>query len=767
MAKRLDKFTKPFRDSRIPFLLTEVVTDGQGEMVDVVCLFLNGPAAALLGLPEKELYRQRFTHIFPAAALETLEPLREVAFSGSAASFPFTTALNQKITVTCYQPRYGMAACFLEPVREEAPPAHARFLAENLPGVILSLELSRAGCRCLSFTQGLCALTGRSRRELLDRCADFTALAEPEDRPELLQILLDAARENRRTTHRFHLSRQDGEPAWVELRAEVAARREGTVSFYAVLLDARQDRRIQTRLEETQTRLNDALAELNLFYDELPAPLCLFRREAAGEAPRPVRLSRELSGLLGCPLPELERRLAEDPLWRVMPADREALLSAAAESRAAGRPLRHVCRLQAKGGGVLWAALDVVWHGLESGAELIYSGCLDITKERELSREVQFRAQLCELMLDQARMMSFDYDPVEDVARSWRHDGSSHRVPNVREHYLSHMDHDPAIHPDDRKRRSAMIRRLLSRPGMETLEYRANYDGQGWRWCHISWVSVMDGTGSVCRLLGRAEDITRRKMSALRFETLAAGQKKLPPGALAVIRLDLTADRITDAKTSSRYLSGVLFGNTADACLRHLRDNIPGEAQRQAFDEKFRRQALLEAPQSGAVKVELEHRFSLGEGGTVWVRTTAEIAVNPETLAFTAFCTVLNIDAQRQRDALPEALTRRDYDFVLTVNADTGLCRVYGEGAPSEPLSYRSAAARYLDTQTPSRKRSAFRQAARLETVLAHLETEEVYEYVGSLDVEASREKRMRWSWLDREGRVLLVTLESVGEDGR
>ena len=168
MAKRLDKFTKPFRDSRIPFLLAEIITDGEGEMVDVACRFINSPAAALLGLPAEDLHQRRFTHVFPAGALAALEPLRDVAFSGSAASFLYTTSLNRKIGVTCYQPQYGMAACILEPAREEASQEHTRFLAENLPGTVLSLELSRTGSRCLSFTQGLCVLTGWNRRELLD-----------------------------------------------------------------------------------------------------------------------------------------------------------------------------------------------------------------------------------------------------------------------------------------------------------------------------------------------------------------------------------------------------------------------------------------------------------------------------------------------------------------------------------------------------------------------------------------------------------------------
>ena len=58
MARRLDGFTRAFSDSKIPFLLAEVITDGQGEMVDLTCRYLNGAAAALAGqaglLPEME-----------------------------------------------------------------------------------------------------------------------------------------------------------------------------------------------------------------------------------------------------------------------------------------------------------------------------------------------------------------------------------------------------------------------------------------------------------------------------------------------------------------------------------------------------------------------------------------------------------------------------------------------------------------------------------------------------------------------------------------
>ena len=115
MAKHLDKFTQPFRDSPIPFALAEILTNGSGGMVDLVCRFLNPAAAALLGLSPEEVQGRRLSQLGPERALEQLAPMQAVAFSGSSASFPYVTAGGQTLTVTCYQVMYGTVACLLDP----------------------------------------------------------------------------------------------------------------------------------------------------------------------------------------------------------------------------------------------------------------------------------------------------------------------------------------------------------------------------------------------------------------------------------------------------------------------------------------------------------------------------------------------------------------------------------------------------------------------------------------------------------------------------
>ena len=100
-----------------------------------------------------------------------------MAFSGSCATFSYTTLLGQTLRVTCFQPMYGLAACILDasgPSLQGDP-----LLGEHMPMAAAVVELTRTGVRCLSFNQRLCQWTGLDRRTLLDRHAeDLSSLVD-------------------------------------------------------------------------------------------------------------------------------------------------------------------------------------------------------------------------------------------------------------------------------------------------------------------------------------------------------------------------------------------------------------------------------------------------------------------------------------------------------------------------------------------------------------------------------------------------------------
>ena len=747
MAKHLEKFTAAFQHSTIPFLLAEVLTNGRGEMVDLVFRFLNAPAEALLNAPAEALRGQRLTRAFPTLSLEPLRPLQSVAFSGSAASFDYTTLLGKPLTVTCYQPMYGLAACVLEPRRQSPARETGEVPLEHVPGAAAVLRLGRGGARCLSFNRRLCALSGWTRRELLDRfCEDLSALVDPADWPALLQDLLDAGREGRAVDRDLRLLRKSGGPVWVNLRAEVLSAGEGGYTFYAVLLDVDAQRRSQARLQETLGQLEAARRQTDQLFDNLPGGYALLRQGPGGGPPEPLRLSRGLAELLGYPAGELLRHLAADPLWRIPAADREELTAAAVRARNAGRPLRHTCRVRPKGGGSLLMSLEAVWQPQSDGGWLVYVACADVTRQREAEAELQFRSQLCDLLLDRSRILSFDYDPASDTARLERYGAGGRRTVRTLSPYLASLGEAGTVHPDDWKKVDAAIRRAAARPGTETLEYRADYDGQGWRWYRMSWVSLFDGRGNVYRLLGKAEDISDRVAAAGWFRSLADRQRTLFRDALTAARLDLSANRLLDARGADHRLTRVLFSNTADECIAHVQGNLPDPGERARFAALFERQVLLDAFQQGSAHFGLEHRFTVSDGDLRWVWTMAELAENPDTGHVEAFCCTVDIDRQHRQGPLLQALLERDYDEALTVDVRTALCRGCAGDGPARP--YGDFLAR-LAPPAP--------EALSLDAVTARLETAPVY----TLDAPPHH---IRCSWLDRASGLLLVTVQGLSE---
>lgn len=753
MAKRLDSFTRAFSTSKIPFLLLEIITDGQGDMVDLTCRYINGAAAALVNLPAETLTGKRFSRLFPAERLKDLRTLQKVAFSGSAASFPYTTAMGRTLTITCYQPAYGLVACVLDPWGHAGQDAAER-MESLLPGAAAVLELSRQGLRCLSFSQQLCRLTGRTREELLERDArDLSVLAAPGQWQDLLQTLRDAARDGTPVDHDFCLVLPDGTGRWVNLRSQVLSAQGGTASFFSVLLDVDQSYRDREDLRRVRADLARTREELQSLLDHLPGGYCLLRRE--GEVLTPLHLSRGLQELLGYPPKELLERMAADPLFALAPEEREEVVAQAVRCRVSGEPLRRVCRVLRGTGQSAWLSVEAVWQPEEAECCQVYAVCTDVSREREASEELRFQSQLCSLLLERSRTLRFDYDPETGTARVEFLGGGGRRSAHTVPDYLASLPHAERIHPDDRRRLASAVRRMSTRPGAQTVEYRGNYDGTGWRWYRISWDSLLDSQGNVRRLAGKAEDVTRQRAEAQRLRDLTARYRAESRGALAAARLDLTADRILDVRSAkSSLLRTALWGNTAAELLQSLRDALPEADQRERFAARCSRAALLESYPLGVSHLRQEHLLRTGSGAPSWVETTVELAEDPDSGRVEAFFHIRSTEEAHQRQSAFAALAA-GYELVASVDP-AGQCRFLGGTLDLPTLfSYRTLTARYQEHLPP---RSPLRQALRLEAVTAALEMQPC----NQVHVPGpGGDHLLEWSWLDRSQGLLLLRVRS------
>lgn len=731
MSKRLDKFTRSFQHSQIPFLLAEVLTDGTGKMVDLVCRFANAPAAALLDTGQEELTNQRFTRTFPAGALEELEPLARVAFSGSSASFSCTTALGRELTVTCYQPMYGLAACILEEVRTEESPEPDQPLTAYLPGAALVLELSRGRVRSLTFSQRLCDMTGYSRKQFLNRFSDdFSALAAPEDWPDLLQDLLDAIRENRPVTHEFRLVRRIGPPLWAELRVEQISRREGAAVLYAAVLDVDRQKRDRLRLEASLRQLESVRDQSVQLFDNIPGNTLLLRFPAEGPG-RLLRINSRTEAMLGLSGPELSAALAENPAALVLPADRDALTAAVRQAQAEGTELDHAFRFRRSDSTLLWLELRARFRSHADGSTLFYAVLEDITLGKKQESELRQFREFTDLLLYGADVVTLDYDPAADTARIEYPRAAGGRDIQVTQGYLAQLKENETIHPADRKAVAAALRRMAAKPGMGTFLFRSSRMETGWRTYQATCAPIFDERGNVYRIMGKAVDVTASLAAAERFRELSSRQKRLARQSLATARLDLSANRILDAKGAGRHMTRILFGNTAEECLRGIRDNIPFPEEQARFEQQFGRDTLLQAFRRGSTHFGLPHHITVGSGVVLHARSMLELAENPDTRQVEAFFAIINTEPEHLRVRTLEALLRQEGTLALAVRPATGRCTPLLGDCPDA----------YAALEGPP-----------LDQVAAALETAPRFTWTDG-------HRRFTFSWLDEVQDLLLVSV--------
>lgn len=769
MAKHLDRFTKAFADSRIPFLLVEVLTNGSGEMVDLIFRFINAPAATLLGAAPDALKNLRFSHAYPADRLRDLAPLAEVAFSGSAVSFPYETVLGKRLTVTCYQPMYGMACCVLESGSCAAVRSPADLLAENLPGGVAVLEVGSRGVRILSFNSHLCELARCSRKEFFNRFAENAApLIYPDDWPGLLQDLMDAARDNLAVNHDVRLNRRTGGALWVNLRADILSEGTAGATFYAMLLDIDQRRREQEQLEQASRKVEELQREYNQLLDNIPGGLCVFQVGDGGFPPELRRAGQGFCRLLGYSEAEILRRVNGDFFWHVHPDDRDAF-AAAVRAWHYDTPFFWTFRLRQKGGNYLWLSLETSACRTPDGGQTVYAAYTDVTLTHARQAEQCFRAELADLLLESREYISIDYDPAGDVGRLGLADPEGRRVIRTLPEYRKSLSVSSSIHPAHRKSVQSALRQAMAKPGRFSLEYLGNYGEDGYRWYRASCVSLADDRGNVFRVIGKAENISVQKAAVERFRARKTRWETQSAPALCAARLDLTANRPLDAKSASLYLTRALFGNTADEWLDSLRGGIPDGESQIRWSTVYTRNKLLESFRLGESMAFLEHRLFTGEESARWVRTAVELAENPHTHHVEAFFRSEDIDGDAFRNRVGATLLEREFDFSLAIDVRSRHSRICGGESvfPAGETDFYKLVQEYIDSLVLPEDRKQMRSATDLPNVTRRLKKAERYECFCRLTGEGGAVRRKRWEffWLDERREILVAAVRDVTAD--
>nr|WP_265593890.1 PAS domain S-box protein [Haloferula sp. BvORR071] len=368
--------------------------------------------------------------------------------------------------------------------------------------------LEEPGPRILFVNDAFLKLTGYTREEAVGRSPRFLAST---DTPGPAECRIEAALKARRPVREEFVSRtKTGEKLWLDLEiAPISDTRGRLTNLVFIGRDITERKLAEERLGETQARWRDIL-------DSMIAFVGLFSTD--GVVLEVNRAPLEAAGLhredvLGKPF-------ADSYWWKHSPSAREELRAVLLRV-ADGETVRGEFKVQVAGGRLI--TLDAIFCPLRDATGKVThlaGSAVDITKrkgaeEARRESELKFR-QLAE--------------NISEVF--WVADPAEQRVLYVSPAFEAIWGREPkslysspyawleSIHPEDQGRvRDAFMAGRAD--GSYDEEYRIVRPDGTLRWIHDRAFPVKDSSGEYYRLVGVAEDISKRKQAEERLREQA------------------------------------------------------------------------------------------------------------------------------------------------------------------------------------------------------------------------------------------------------
>jgi PAS domain S-box-containing protein len=232
--------------------------------LDLRLQLIEGPMLARLGYKAEDLVGRRLSELMPPEQLADLEPMYRAALAGESTSTeyraPRAEALTYDLQVAPYRDDAGKIVGVFSVARDiterkrieaQAQAAEARFATayEEAP---IGMGLLSPDGRFISVNPALCALTGYSRDQLLDRTpADITHPDDREPGDQVMRALVTGGLDHYHVEKRY--VHADGHP--IDVALHVALVRDG---------DGRPLHSVGQFLDITERKRQAAMAEREL-----------------------------------------------------------------------------------------------------------------------------------------------------------------------------------------------------------------------------------------------------------------------------------------------------------------------------------------------------------------------------------------------------------------------------------------------------------------------------------------------------------------------
>ena len=646
--------------------------------------------------------------------------------------------------------------------------AEMQYMLKRVPGAIAKYAVSRNGVKLLFLSEGYKELTGYSPAEEMEALSgNVLANVHPSDAPEMAAKIKEmCAATSSYYEHTFRLRCKDGRYKWVRLQGTNEGMVDGKVVFYAVYTDMTKDIESSQKEKRLREALEKAGEQNQALIQNIPGAFIVF--DIIDGKRRMSYISDGIIGLLGYSSEETKEKFGADPDKAIHPDDVKSIeiISAAVKEKTS---FQCDYRLRRKDGTWQWVNVNGSVVGTKDKSQL-YAIYTDISKTKAAEEQLRLSRADLAAAIQNSSMGYWEYYPEERalVYGKAYYEGGQDETTVLK---LDNNNDDGFVFPEDYEVFLELHKAIDRGEDAVSAQVRILKNGE-YRWELIKYTAIKDEQGKTIKAICTSQDISELKKAQTSYQREIEQRKLLDRGVVASAAINLTKDTVTIFSADDPEKEQGSAETKLEDALKTVTRCISSEEERQSYLALHSRENLLKSYDEGTDFLSMDYRRRDENRQMAWMRSSVKLLKEPTSGDIVAVQRTSNINDEKIIKEITAATLRLDYQTIIYLDGGTGTFIRFSKTNDAEnPLNpqYGGDFWEYIKSYTEKNvfeddKERVARFTER-DYIFSRLERDGEISFVYKLSLQdKSASVRMRIDYLDRENRLVMITVTDVTE---
>jgi PAS domain S-box-containing protein len=651
-------------------------------------------------------------------------------------------------------------------------------LLKYAPGGIFSYTADEAE-QFTYISRNMLDFLGYTAGEFREKCQNrFSLMVYEEDRLRVLREIDEQISRGDFDDVEYRIEKKDGSLVWVHDQGHIVADKNGSRSFYVVILDITETIRAKELLADRNKELEAENRQLQQIADSIPGGIRIFKKENG--VITCISANQYYADMIGADKEQLIGETFEHLSTRVHPDDVERHRLETVDGLDALRSVEGTYRFfNSKKGEYRWYHLEANLVSQSGGGELAYFHYSDVNDLKEAEDEAQRSRRRYELAVRGAHLAVWEYDI--PARRMILPDGLDSSIAMSRYGLKTRIvENMPdamfglAVSPADVENFKKLYSDIASGSEYATAEFWYHATDSGESHCErVTYYVEKDADGRPYRAYGVGSDVTAQKREEERFDQMFDGISRASPYSIVTMRANLTRNRIENIVSPSGYISVFSSGMSVDDFFAHMFKRVVPSQQNQRTEAEYSCGFLLNNYREGKTKYSVDYEYEMVESSEVRnITTYIQMIANPHTGDIEMFSNAVDTTDAKTEQAITREISRNEFDYIALINLRSGVLTIRNirEGAdiptPEGGINYDSAERAFLEKYAAPAELEASAAAMKLSEVLRCLDESGTYVWTVSMvsaDGKTYR-KQFKYSYIDKARSMIMFTRGDITE---